>query len=84
MHRIPKHYNIPVSQNCHSPSRRSSICSNPEFLSTIATVSTLLANIEAVKGRVEGMWLTRGEKLEATYKQQTFEQEANQVSSGRR
>lgn len=25
------------------------------------------------------MWTTRGEKLEATYKQQTFEKEANQV-----
>ena len=35
--------------------------------------------MEAVKGRVEGMWQSRGEKLEATYKQQTFEKEANQV-----
>ena len=62
-----------------SPYRRSSIQFNPEFLSTIATVSKLISNMEAVKERVEGMWHTRGEKLEATYKQQTFEKEANQV-----
>jgi hypothetical protein len=62
-----------------SPYRRSSIQFNPEFLSTIATVGKLISNMEAVKERVEGMWHTRGEKLEATYKQQTFEKEANQV-----
>ncbi|CAI8057657.1 Kalirin, partial [Geodia barretti] len=62
-----------------SEERRSSIQFNPEFLSTIATVGKLISNMEAVKERVEGMWHTRGEKLEATYKQQTFEKEANQI-----
>jgi hypothetical protein len=65
-----------------SEERRSSIQSNPEFLSTITTVSKLLANIETVKERLEGMWTTRGEKLEATYKQQTFEKEANHNHPG--
>ena len=66
---------------CLSHCRRSSIQSNPEFLSTITTLSKLLSNIETVKERLDEMWTTRGEKLEATYKQQTFEKEANQVMS---
>lgn len=66
---------------CLSHCRRSSIQSNPEFLSTITTLSKLVSNIETVKERLDEMWTTRGEKLEATYKQQTFEKEANQVMS---
>ena len=62
--------------------RRSSIQSNPDFLSTITTVQCLISNIEAVKERLEGMWSARGERLEATFKQQTFEKEANQVTYG--
>ena len=71
-----------VTLTCLRPHRRSSIQFNPEFLSTIATVSKLISNMEAVKERVEGMWHARGEKLEATYKQQTFEKEANMVKAG--
>ena len=71
-----------MTLTCLRPHRRSSIQFNPEFLSTIVTVSTLISNMEAVKERVEGMWHARGEKLEATYKQQTFEKEANMVKAG--
>lgn len=42
-------------------------------------VQKLLSQIETVKERVEDLWTTRQEKLEANLRQRVFEKEAKQV-----
>ena len=54
--------------------------SNPDFGNTLDTIKKLMEQIETVKGRLENMWSTRHEKLEANLKQRVFEKEANRVS----
>ena len=55
------------------------LSSNPDFTSTLATISTLLGQISNVKERVEVLWTTRRDKLQASIKQKSFETEASKV-----
>ena len=52
---------------------------NPDFANTMMVVQKLLSQIETVKERVEDLWTTRQEKLEANLRQRVFEKEAKQV-----
>ena len=54
---------------------------NPDYTNTLGTVRKLLAQIETVKERLESLWTTRHDKLEANLKQRVFEKEAQQVCS---
>ena len=54
---------------------------NPEFSTTLNTITKLMEQIDTVKGRLETLWSTRQEKLEASLKQQVFEKNAKQVSN---
>ena len=55
------------------------LSSNPDFTSTLATISNLLGEIGHVKERVEALWTARHDKLQASIKQKTFEKEASKV-----
>lgn len=55
------------------------LSSNPDFAHTLSTISNLLGQISSVKGRLETLWNTRNDKLQANLKQRKFENEANKV-----
>ena len=55
------------------------LSSNPDFSNTLSTISNLLGEIGNVKDRVEALWTTRRDKLQANIKQKQFESEASKV-----
>ena len=59
------------------------LSSNPDFSSTLATISNLLGEIGHVKDRVEALWTTRHDKLQANIRQRKFEKQASKVCDAR-
>ena len=55
---------------------------NPDFENTLDTIRRLMSQIDTVKGRLDTLWSTRHDKLEANLKQKLFEKEAKQVKGG--
>jgi hypothetical protein len=68
-----------IRQRMNSPSKEL-LHNNPDFTATLDTIELLMNRVENVRSRLDNLWHTRNDKLEAKLKQKKFEQEAGQVS----
>lgn len=67
-----------IRQRMHSPSKEL-LQDNPDFSATLDTIDVLVSRVENVRSRLDMLWHSRNEKLEANLKQRKFEAEADQV-----